>query len=186
MVTDRNRLLDLEKEAFSVLEKLQSIMPDSFAKLIALYYPDARIRKLYCGAIGVEMGEGSYANLGLKTTPNANAKVLIGKSVSIAPNVTLITESCANNGIEINTLPYVRDELTTHGDIIIEDDVWIGTGVTILPGIRIGTCSVLGAHSLITSDVVPYSLYVGTPAVRIRDLKTGERVFSGNASSEKN
>ena len=48
--------------------------------------------------------------------------------------------------------------------VIIEDDVWIGARVTILPGVHIGKGSVLGAGSVITSDVPPYAVVGGNPA----------------------
>jgi maltose O-acetyltransferase len=151
-------------------------MPKRFAKAVALYYPDARIRKQYCNHIGVSMGEGTFANLGMKVTNKNDAiNVYIGKNVSIAPNVTFIADSCANNGKEINNLSYVQDKLTCNKNITVEDEAWIGANVTIMPGVNIGRCSVIGAGSLVLSDVEPYSVYVGSPAKKVRDLKTGER-----------
>jgi len=45
----------------------------------------------------------------------------------------------------------------------------------ILPGVHIGRCCVVGAGSVVNHDTEPYSVYVGVPARKIRDLKTGER-----------
>ena len=73
-------------------------------------------------------------------------------------------------------MAYVKDVLTKSGDIIIEDEVWIGASVTILPGVKIGRCSVIGAGSVVINDVDPYSVYVGAPARKIRDLTSGKRV----------
>lgn len=148
-------------------------MPVRFVKLIANYYPDARVRKTYFKQLGVKMGAGTYANLGLKvcldTVPGV-PKIVIGNNVSIAPNVTLIADACANNGVEINEIPYVRDVLTVQGCIQVEDEVWIGAGVTIMPNVRIGRCSVIGAGSVVLEDVEPYSIYAGIPARKIRNL----------------
>lgn len=47
--------------------------------------------------------------------------------------------------------------------IVIEDDVWIGAHCTILGGVRIGSHSVIGAHSLVTRDIPPYSIAYGIP-----------------------
>ena len=91
--------------------------------------------------------------------------------MSIAPNVTLICQECANNGTEINEIPYVREKLTKSGTIIVEDEVWIGANVTILSGVTIGKCAVIGAGSVVTKDVEAYSIYAGVPAVKIRSLK---------------
>jgi acetyltransferase-like isoleucine patch superfamily enzyme len=57
--------------------------------------------------------------------------------------------------------------------IIINNDVWIGTNSTILPGTRIGVGAVVGAGSVVTKDVPPYSIVVGVPAkvVKYRSLK---------------
>ncbi|MGI4020882.1 MAG: acyltransferase [Janthinobacterium lividum] len=52
---------------------------------------------------------------------------------------------------------------------IIEDDVWVGYGATILGGVRIGEGSIIGAGSLVTKDVEPYSIYAGTPAKKLKD-----------------
>jgi chloramphenicol O-acetyltransferase type B len=51
---------------------------------------------------------------------------------------------------------------------IIENDVWVGYGSTILGGVKIGEGSIIGAGSLVTKDVEPYSIYAGVPAKRIR------------------
>ena len=53
-------------------------------------------------------------------------------------------------------------------DIIIEDDVWIGFDSLILPGIRIGRGAVIGARSIVTKDIEPYSVYVGTKVIKKR------------------
>lgn len=50
------------------------------------------------------------------------------------------------------------------GDIIVEEDVWIGTNSTIMPGVKIGRGAIVGACSLVTKDVPPYALVVGSPA----------------------
>lgn len=48
--------------------------------------------------------------------------------------------------------------------VVIDDDVWIGDKVTILPGVHVGMGSVLGAASVVTKDVAPYSVVGGNPA----------------------
>lgn len=61
------------------------------------------------------------------------------------------------------------------GPIIIEDNVWIGTRVTILPGIRIGKGAVIGAGAVVTSDIPPRALVAGVPARIIkRDVNWSE------------
>lgn len=53
-------------------------------------------------------------------------------------------------------------------DIIVEDDVWIGYDAIILPGVTIGQGSIIGARAIVTKDVPPYSVYVGTHIIRQR------------------
>ncbi len=56
------------------------------------------------------------------------------------------------------------------GEIVIKKGAWVGAGVTILPGITIGECCVIGAHSLVTKDIPSYSVAVGVPAKVIRGI----------------
>ena len=158
---------------YKALESSVDIMPPRLQKLIANYYTDARIRKLYFDRLGVKMGEGSFANLGMKIIVSANHRysIEIGDNVSIGPNLTLVTEAAAGNGKEINTLPYVKEKLTKEAKIYIEDEVWIGANVVILQGVRVGRCSVIGAGAVVNSNVEPYSVYAGVPARKIRDLE---------------
>jgi acetyltransferase-like isoleucine patch superfamily enzyme len=58
--------------------------------------------------------------------------------------------------------------------VIIEDDVWIGHGTIILSGVKIGTGSIVGAGSVVTRDVDPYSIYAGNPAVKIKSRFSSE------------
>lgn len=160
----------IDKKVFKILENNVDKMPKRFIKLVANYYTDARIRKLYWRKMGVFMGENTFPNLGFQSTTNGEDLVIIGDNVSIAPNVVLITDSCANNGKLINQIPYVAEILTKKDKIIIQDDAWIGANVTILPGTTIGTCSVIGAGSVVTNDVEPFCIYAGVPAKKIRQL----------------
>ena len=149
-------------------------MPKRFVKLIAFYYTDARVRKEYLSKLGVKMGVNTFSNLGLKIAVDEysdTTKVLIGNNVSIGPNLTLVADSCANNGVEINLFGEVKQKLTKKGSIKIDDDVWIGANVTILPNVEIGKCTVIGAGSVVTKSLPAYSIYAGNPAKFIRSLK---------------
>lgn len=171
----QKRLLKLDEFTYQYLIKNVNVMPMRFVKWIANYYTDARVRKQYLKRLGVEMGENTYSNLGFRVvSDDTECRVLIGKNVSIAPNVTFIVSSDANNGQKINEIPYVRNVLTKQGKIVVEDEVWIGANVTVLPDVHIGTCSVIGAGAVVTQDVEVYSVYAGVPAKKIRSLRETE------------
>lgn len=84
----------------------------------------------------------------------------------------LITDHChgKNSLDDIDSAPEHR-KLISKGPIIIEDNVWIGENVCIMPGTRIGKNSIIGALSVVTKDIPPYSVAVGTPAKVIKTLK---------------
>ena len=54
------------------------------------------------------------------------------------------------------------------GDTVIGNDVWLGYGVTIMPGVRIGDGAIIASRSTVTKDVEPYSIVGGNPAKLIR------------------
>lgn len=166
------KMLELtDNVIYGFLKRNVQHMPMRFVKYISCFYTDARIRKLYLRRLGVKMGQNTYANLGFRVvSDDYSTRVVIGKNVSIAPNVVLITASSANNGKQINLIPYVKEKLCKQGKIVIEDEVWVGACVTILPNIRIGKCAVIGAGSVVTKDVEPYTIVAGNPAKVIRTL----------------
>lgn len=170
----KKKLEKLCQNAFAFLEGNATIMPKSFCKWLAYYYPDARIRKKYLSRLNVFLGEGTYANIGLIGVTDNEHPIHIGNHVSIAPNCVLVTVSSANNGTTINDIPYVKNVLTRSASITVEDNVWIGANVTILPGVTIGHHSVLGAGSVVTRNVEPFSVYAGVPAKKIRDLERSD------------
>ncbi|NCO72197.1 MULTISPECIES: hypothetical protein [Shewanella] len=93
--------------------------------------------------------------------------VNIGNYVLIAPRCGLI-----NRGEHIYNKPCqtIYDGGRSRSEmIVIEDDVWIGYGSTILGGVRIGEGSIVAANSLVINDVPPYSIVAGNPAKIIKE-----------------
>jgi acetyltransferase-like isoleucine patch superfamily enzyme len=84
----------------------------------------------------------------------------IGCDVQIAPNCAFYPydHSFAPNEL------IIKQPLQTKGGIIVEDDSWLGFGVIVLDGVRIGKGAVVGAGSVVTSDVPDYAVAVGVPA----------------------
>ena len=88
------------------------------------------------------------------------SRIQIGCRVAIAPNCAFYPyDHGMAAGIRIEDQP-----LETKGDIIIGDDAWLGTSVIVLSGVRIGKGAVVGAGSVVTSDVPDNSIAVGVPA----------------------
>lgn len=155
-------------------------MPLAYRKFLASYYPNAHVRRAYLQSIGVVFADDtSFANLGFTVVPNSpsDVHVRIGKHVSIAANVTCVCDSCANNGEEINGYRYVSERLTRKADIVIDDDAWIGAAATILPGVTVGRCAVIGAGCVMTKDAEPYGIYAGVPGRKIGDVRRWEDGF---------
>jgi acetyltransferase-like isoleucine patch superfamily enzyme len=92
------------------------------------------------------------------------ADILIGDHVTFSPHVRLHT--AAHDYTTLNMADKV-------GTIVIEDYAWLGSGVIVLPGVRIGRGAVIGAGAVVTKDVPPFSVCAGIPAkvVRKRLLK---------------
>ncbi|MBO4701119.1 MAG: CatB-related O-acetyltransferase [Lachnospiraceae bacterium] len=118
-------------------------------------------------------GKYSYGELNIVSF-NWKSKVLIGNYVSIAQNVTFLID--ADHYINhISTYPFKAKLMPSHekeavskGDIIIEDDVWIGYGSTIMSGVHIGQGAIVAAGSVVTKDVPPYAIVGGVPAKVIK------------------
>lgn len=92
--------------------------------------------------------------------------VLTGKYITITDNSHGKSESID----DLMELPIERP-LYSKGPVVIEDNVWIGDKVVVLPNVRIGKGSVIGANSVVTKDIPPYCVVAGNPAKIIKDLR---------------
>lgn len=97
---------------------------------------------------------------------DAYGGLVIGDNVSIAHQTSVIT---FNHTWEDKSKP-IKYNPVVAASIIIEDDVWIGCGVRIMPGVRIGNRSVIAAGSVVTKNVSPGTLVAGVPARKIKDI----------------
>ncbi len=86
--------------------------------------------------------------------------ITIGNGVRIAPHVVIFA---GGHNFADTEIPIFKQGVTK-APIIIEDDVWIGSQVMICEGVRIGHGSVIGAGSVVTKDIPPWSVAVGVPA----------------------
>lgn len=106
--------------------------------------------------LGASFGERVFINQGCFFLDFGG--ITLGDRVLIGPRVTLST---AGHPVQ----PNERYDFITHAPIIIEDDVWIGAGVTVTPGVTIGRGSVVGAGAVVAQDVPPMSLVTATSVV---------------------
>ena len=122
-----------------------------------------------------ESGKYSYGELNIVSFNN-NCKLKIGNFVSIAQNVYFLL-SVEHHLDHISTYPFKVKVLGTEtyesfakgkGDIVVEDDAWIGFGSIIMSGVTIGKGAVIAAGSVVTKDVPPYAIVGGVPAKVIK------------------
>lgn len=128
----------------------------------------------------VEIGNGTYGKLNINQFEKSNGKLKIGAYCSIAPEVNFLLDGeHYYNGI--STYPFKKKilnekETLSKGNIIIEDDVWIGFGATILSGVHIGQGAIIGAKTLVTKDIPPYAIVGGVPAKIIKYRFSEEKI----------
>lgn len=117
----------------------------------------------------------------------AGAKLIIKKHVITGPNLTIITgDHKYIPGRWIDSVKANEKEDFYDQDVTIEEDVWIGSNVTILKGVTVGRSSIIAAGSLVVKDVPPYSIVGGVPAKVIKmkweqlDIEKHEAFIKGN------
>lgn len=107
--------------------------------------------------------------------PWSRDKLIIGKFCQIASDVEFIMNDANHQMNSVSTFPFYTLEgwnattppttdMPFKGDTIIGNDVWIGQNATILPGVHIGDGAIIGAKSVVGSDVAPYTIVAGNPA----------------------
>ena len=128
----------------------------------------------------VSVGKYTYGQLNVLTFDD-KTKLSIGNFCSIGPNVWFIP-SADHSLNHISTYPYKVNVLgealegVAKGDIIVDDDVWIGLGATILSGVHIGQGAVIAAGAVVSKDVPPYSIVAGTPAKSLKNRVSEEAI----------
>lgn len=150
-------------------------IPVPFGKIRMLFYKLAGL-KMEKG-VSIEYGvqiNGSFENIYLKENVeiaqgvylNAFDMIKIGKNTAIAPFVKIITNQ--NSRLEVNKLNKLYTAFTK--PVVIEDNVYIGTGAIILPGITVHEMSVVGAGAVVTKDVPSFTVVAGVPAKVVKNF----------------
>lgn len=116
------------------------------------------------GAVfGRELSIGDKSGIGVDCVLSGN--ITIGKFVNMGPEIYIYTTNHGHDRIDI---PMQEQGYTKPRPVVIDDDVWIGSRVTILPGVHIGKGSIIGAAAVVTHDVEPYTIVGGNPAKLIK------------------
>ena len=111
--------------------------------------------------------------------PWSKDKLIIGKFCQIAEGVEFMMNDANHQMSAVSTFPFYTlegwdmeppkaDDMPFKGDTVIGNDVWIGQNATILPGVHIGDGAIIGAHSVVGSNVDPYTIVVGNPAKSVQ------------------
>jgi maltose O-acetyltransferase len=123
---------------------------------------DVRTRGVFecCSFVGsgIRIGARTYVNREVLLQGRATAPITIGADCHLAMRVVVTTSTHD---------PRDHGEVS-HRPVTIGDRVWLGVGVTVLPGVTIGDDVVVGAGAVVTRDCLEPGVYVGIPAVRIK------------------
>lgn len=127
---------------------------------------------IYIGR-NARIGISHYATLIIKdgTQINENLEISCNNFIEIGRNVLIGRNVFIGDNIhnyEYISQSILKQDLSKGGKTIIEDDCWIGTGVCILKDVVIGKHSIVGANSVVTKNIPPYSVSVGVPAKVIK------------------
>ena len=111
-------------------------------------------------------------------------KLIIGKFCAIAKGVEFIMNGANHRMCGVSTYPFnimgggwersapSMEDLPLKGDTVVGNDVWIGQNVTVLPGVHVGDGAIIGANSVVTSDIPAYSVAAGNPCT-VKKMRFG-------------
>ncbi len=117
----------------------------------------------------ITLGDHVYANTGL--TVIDDTFVNIGSHVMLGPRVTI---SAASHPVD----PELRRQAYQYDlPVVLEENVWVGAGATILPGVTIGKNSVIGAGSVVDRDIPPDVVAAGVPCRVLREISPRDREY---------
>jgi maltose O-acetyltransferase len=164
-------LTEERKIAKTTCQKYNLTKPEDAMKRVELLHnmlkikPDCYIEPpFYCDyGYNTDIGRKFYANHGCIILDVC--KVKIGRNVMLGPNVQIITSSHPMDS-------KLRTQGLEYGEpISIGDNVWIGAGAIILPGVTIGNNSVIGAGSIVTENIPENKVAVGNPCKVMRNIE---------------
>lgn len=167
---------DIQKETERLLYEFNRSSPDeeeSRAAILKKLFRDKDLKAIvkppfHCD-YGFNIHFDGFAFVNYNCTVLDTSPVHFGENVFIAPNVCI---ACAGHAL----CPDERLVYNTSKPIRIEKNVWLGTNAVVLPGITIGEGCVIGAGSVVTKDIPPFSVAVGNPARVLRSITDADRL----------
>lgn len=116
----------------------------------------------------LSFGDGSSFGEGGHITCINN--ITIGRGVRIGRKVFITDNAHGSSDRAVLDIPANKRPLTSKGGVVIEDNVWVGEMVCIMPGVVIGRGAIVAANSVVTKDVPAYSVVAGVPAKVVKQL----------------
>ncbi len=115
----------------------------------------------------IEIGDNT--NIGVNCVLHTSSQVMVGKNVIVGAYTYLV--GGGTHSLERTDIPIISQGIVSKGGIVVEDNVWLGAGVKILDGVKIGRDSVIGASSLVTENVPEFVIAYGIPAKVVKKRK---------------
>lgn len=169
--TDTGAYIEEQTRAIALMYEFNMLHPSKREKRIELLHEIfASVGENVWMEPPLTVARGKTVTIGNNCYFNANLilvddyKITIGNGVLVAPNVTIAT-----TGHPVHPALRPNGEMYSF-PVVIEDNVWIGCNVAIMPGVTIGENSVVGAGSVVTKDVPPNVVAVGNPCRVLRPI----------------
>lgn len=164
----QNKMVEYNQTLPTETEKRQRLLQEVFAEIGENCNVETPLNSNW-GCKHVHVGKGTYINSNVTFVDDEH--IYIGNSCLIAPNVVFCT-----SGHPI--LPILRENHYVYNlPIHVGNNVWIGSGAQIMPGITIGDNSVIGAGSVVTNDIPENVVAFGVPCRVIRDIGEKDQKF---------
>lgn len=128
--------------------------------------PDINVERNVFFGSGRGFKIGSRSGLGINA--RLQGPLTLGDNVMMGPDVMVYTQNHRTDRVDV---PMIDQGNSEKREVIIGDDVWIGARSIIMPGVKIGEGSIIAAASVVTKDVMPYSVVGGVPAKLIKMRK---------------
>lgn len=160
-------LYDFNHTRPSEKEKRQEILKSLVAELGENCYIEPPLHTNW--GRHTHFGNNVYTNFNLTLVDDTD--IFIGDSVMIGPNVTIAT---AGHPID----PELRKKVAQYNiPVRIGNNVWIGAGAVVLPGVSIGENTVIGAGSIVTKDIPANVVAVGNPCRVLREINERDKIY---------